>query len=128
VKGTNSENKPWRLGINKPVAGEESRELFTVIDIEDQSMATSGNYQNYYFVDDKLIGHTIDPRTGKPIISNLKSVSVLHEQCAIADAYATAFMVLGMDAVQIVEEDSSISAYFIYEDETDGELKGQFIE
>jgi thiamine biosynthesis lipoprotein len=128
VQGTNFSNEAWKLGVNYPVTGDQSNEIFKVLELKDQSIATSGNYQNYYYIGDELIGHTIDPRTGKPIINNLKSASVIHKHCAVADAYATAFMVLGMDAVEIVEQDTSLSAYFIYENEEDGKLTGLFVE
>jgi len=79
-------------------------------------MATSGNYQNYYVVNDSVIGHTLDPRTGKLVISDLKSATIIHSECAIADAYATACMVLGLEeSIKMIEADSSLSAFFIYE-------------
>ncbi len=127
TKGTNSEGKSWRIGINIPKVGSPANQFFEVIELTDQSMATSGNYQNYYYVDDVLIGHTIDPRNGRPVISNLKSATIIHKECAVADAYATACMVLGMEDSKImIEKDSSLSAYFIYEEA--GELKGVHIE
>jgi thiamine biosynthesis lipoprotein len=65
---------------------------------------------------DSILGHTLDPRKGYPAMNELRSVTVLHEQCAIADAYATAFMVMGLDSAKaIVEADSTLHAYFIYE-------------
>jgi thiamine biosynthesis lipoprotein len=127
VKGKNSENKSWQIGVNVPLVEANPNDFFKVLEVENVSMATSGNYQNYYIVDGKLIGHTIDPRTGKPIISNLKSASVLHTDCAVADAYATTCMVMGLDSAKLfVEADSSLSAYFIYEE--NNELKGIYIE
>jgi len=86
-------------------------------------MATSGNYQNYYVVDGNVVGHTMDPRTGFPIVSDLKSATVIHRSCAVADAYATACMVLGLDeSSKLIESDSSLQAYFIFEE--NGDLKG----
>ncbi len=126
VHGTNFRGEVWNLGINYPEVN-RSTEIFETIQLNNQSMATSGNYQNYYYIDDELIGHTIDPRTGKPIVSSLKSASVIHKHCAVADAYATAFMVLGLDAIPVIEQDSSLSAYLIYEDDS-GKLVGQFVE
>ncbi|HAV24983.1 MAG TPA: thiamine biosynthesis protein ApbE, partial [Bacteroidetes bacterium] len=102
-------------------------DFFKVLELEDVAMATSGNYQNYYTVGGRLVGHTLDPRTGQPVISNLKSATILHDYCAVADAYATACMVVGLDkATKWIEGNKSLSAYFIYEEE--GELKGVFVE
>jgi thiamine biosynthesis lipoprotein len=87
-----------------------------VLEIQTMAMATSGNYRNYFVMGDSILGHTLDPRKGYPAMNELRSVTVLHEQCAIADAYATAFMVMGLDSAKaIVEADSTLHAYFIYE-------------
>ena len=127
VKGQNIDGESWKLGINVPVIEANPQDYFKVMELENVAMATSGNYQNYYTVNNKVIGHTLDPRTGKAIISNLKSVSVLHLDCGVADAYATACMVLGLeDSKELIQSDSSLSAYFIYEE--DDELKGLFVE
>ena len=86
-------------------------------------MATSGNYRNYRIENGKKLAHTIDPRTGYPVNHNLLSATVIADDCATADAYATAFMVVGMEkAMEICRENSGIEAYFIYSDEN-GTLK-----
>lgn len=125
VKGKNSENSDWRMGINYPAVGHNG-EIFEVLDVSDIAIATSGNYQNYYYVNDSLIGHTIDPRTGEPIINQVKSASVLHARCAVADAYATAIMVLGADAIPLLEADTSLQAFIVVADDK-GELSGKWI-
>jgi thiamine biosynthesis lipoprotein len=126
VKGMNSSEKPWKLGINTPLIDANPLDFFEVIELENQALATSGNYQNFYVVDGNLIGHTLDPRSGKPIINELRSASVFHESCAVADAYATACMTLGLEeSKKIVSIDSSLSAYFIYEN--DSTLEGVFV-
>ena len=127
VKGHNAENKSWQVGINVPLVGANPNDFFKILELQNVSLATSGNYQNYYEVDGKVIGHTLDPRNGEPVISNLKSVSVLHDYCAVADAYATACMVMGLkESTKIIEQNSSLSAFFIYEEK--GELKGVYVE
>lgn len=126
VKGMNSSEKPWKLGINTPLIDANPLDFFEVIELENQALATSGNYQNFYVVDGKLIGHTLDPRSGKPIINELRSASIFHESCAVADAYATACMTLGLEeSKKLVLSDSSLSAYFIYEN--DSTLEGVFV-
>lgn len=122
-KGVNSKGTPWNIGVNIPEVGASPSDFFEVISLNNQSMATSGNYQNFYVVDGEVIGHTMDPRTGKPVISDLKSVTIMHNECAIADAYATACMVLGLDtSIALIEKDTSLSAYFIFEE--NGALTG----
>ncbi|MBO6516869.1 MAG: FAD:protein FMN transferase [Bacteroidia bacterium] len=123
TKGKNPSGKPWRIGINRPQIGASANDFFEVLELTNQSMATSGNYQNYYEVDGKVIGHTLDPRSGKPVITNLKSATIMHEECAVADAFATACMVLGVEkSTKLIESNPELSGYLIYEEE--GELKG----
>ena len=97
TKGMNQNNQLWKVGINTPLVGADPFNFFEIVELKDQALATSGNYQNFYIVDNELIGHTIDPQSGKPIINELRSASVLNKSCAVADAYATAFMTLGFD-------------------------------
>ena len=78
-------------------------------------MATSGNYRNFYYKNGKRYAHTIDPRTGYPIQHNILSATVIAKSCAQADAYATSFMVLGLDeAKKILERHPQLLAYLIY--------------
>ena len=80
-------------------------------------MATSGNYRNYYIKDGKRYAHTIDPHTGRPVQHSLLSATVIAPTCAMADAYATAFMVMGLDkAKAILAANNRLKAYLIYTD------------
>lgn len=92
VKGKNVDGHPWRVGIATPTA---QGGLQKVVALKDQAIATSGDYHNYFEKDGKRYSHTIDPRTGRPITHRLASVSVIHEECAYADALATAILVMG---------------------------------
>ena len=95
VKGKNAEGQAWRVGIERP-AGEGKRGVYKILNLSDMSVATSGDYRNRYVDQNgKVRSHTIDPSTGKPITHLLASVSVLHEDCMYADAWATALNVLG---------------------------------
>lgn len=87
----------WRIAIERPLIGGRDIERVVAMPVAGLSMATSGDYRNYYEVDGVRLSHTIDPRTGRPITHNLASASVLCATCAEADAYATALMVLGPD-------------------------------
>ena len=94
-----------------------------MLNVTNKAMATSGNYRNFYYKGGKKYAHTIDPATGYPVQHSLLSATVLADDCATADAYATAFMVMGMERAQkVLEKHPEILVYFIYSDNK-GELK-----
>lgn len=96
LKGTKEDNQPWRIAVEQP--SEDGVAVQQVISPGDMSMATSGDYRNYYEEDGQQFSHLIDPRTGYPIKHRLASVTVLNKDCMVADGYATAMMVLGTQA------------------------------
>ena len=112
-------NKPdgikWKVGIEKPAENiNDQRDLKAVVTLKDKSIATSGNYRKFYEEDGIRYAHTINPKTGYPVQHSLLSVSVMAESTAIADAYATAFMVMGLeDAKSHISKDPSLEAFFI---------------
>jgi len=115
--GVNAKGETWRIGINKPnnKGLYDDNDLEDVIHLKDKALATSGNYRNFYVKNGKRYAHTIDPHTGYPVQHSLLSSSVLANNCMTADAYATAFMVMGVEkAKKIVENDPNLEAYFIY--------------
>ena len=119
TKGVNERRVPWKIGVTKPSDDPlaESQELQTLLNLTDKALATSGNYRNFYYKDGKKYAHTIDPKTGYPIQHNILSATVIGQQCAVADAYATAFMVMGLDgAKKVLERHPELMAYFIYSD------------
>lgn len=93
--GRNESGQPWRIGVATP---DLTLGIQKVIQLNNLSTATSGDYRNYFEVEGVRYSHTIDPRTGRPISHKLASVTVLHDSCIVADAYATAIDVLGPDA------------------------------
>lgn len=95
VAGRSSRGGPWRIGAERPVEG--GRVVQRVLEMSGGAVATSGDYRNFYLEGGERVSHTIDPRTGRPVRHSLASVSVLHEECALADALATALLVLGPD-------------------------------
>ena len=124
TKGINPTRLPWRIGVTKPEDDSLGikQENQTVLNVTDKAMATSGNYRNFYYKGGKKYAHTIDPATGYPVQHSLLSATVLTKDCATADAYATSFMVMGMErAQQLLERHPELMAYFIYTDEK-GEL------
>ena len=120
VNGNSDKQVPWRVGINKPTDDSlnTSKELQDVINVTDIAMATSGNYRNFYYKNGKKYAHTIDPKTGYPVQHNILSATVLAKNCATADAYATSFMVMGLDgAKKVLEKHPELDAYLICSDE-----------
>ena len=126
TKGNNPDGKPWSIGVNKPVEDSTSinQEIQTILHMTDCAMATSGNYRNYYIsADGRKLAHTINPHTGYPVQHSLLSSTVIAPTCAIADAFATSFMVMGMEAAQkVLAKHPELQAYFIYSNEQ-GELQ-----
>ena len=119
TNGISPSRVPWRVGVSKPVEDslQTSKELQTVLNVTDLSMATSGNYRNFYYKGGRKYAHTIDPQTGYPVQHSILSATVLAKSCALADAYATSFMVLGLEkAKQVLERHPELMAYFIYSD------------
>lgn len=119
TEGLNEKGESWRIGINKPDDDSTSTntELQDIIAISGKAIATSGNYRNYYISDGRKIAHTINPKTGYPAQQDILSSTVLAPSCAEADAFATAFMVLGMEqAKQVLRRQPHLQAYFIYSD------------
>ena len=122
MRGMNQREEPWRIGVNKPVDDSLSvnGELQAVLKATDICLATSGNYRNFYYKGGRKYAHTIDPRTGYPVQHELLSATVLAKDCATADAYATSFMVLGLDSARLLlDRHPEMKAYLIYSDEKD---------
>lgn len=120
AKGKNAKNKIWTIGISKPDEGilVSTNNLQAVLQLPDLAMATSGNYRNFYIENQKKYAHTIDPKSGYPVQHSLLSATVLANDCMTADAFATAFMVLGMDlGIEIARQVPEIEVYFIYADD-----------
>ena len=119
--GRNQLNKYWSIGIENPSGGNKSNQIFAAIVYSDGgAVATSGNYRNFVDVNGKILGHTINPKTGFPIQTNVLSVTVLSNSCMMADAWATALMVMDYETgLKKVTENPDIKAVWIL-DEKDG--------
>ena len=125
--GNSEQRLPWKIGVTKPTddSAKVNQEIQTVLNVTDKAMATSGNYP-----------HTIDPKTGYPVQHSLLSATVLAKNCATADAYATAFMVMGIEkSRKLLERHPELMAYFIYSDAKGNlqvwyspSMKGKFVE
>lgn len=112
--GNNERGETWTIGIDDPTLSHQGKPI-AIVQVENRALATSGNYRNYYEVDGKRFSHTISPYTGFPVQHSLLSASVFAEDCMTADAYATAFMVLGVEeSIEILENEERLDAHLIY--------------
>lgn len=125
--GVNDKGNVWSIGINKPIEDstmQHTAEIQRVVQLDGKSLATSGNYLQYYYKDGVKYAHTIDPRTAKPVNHTLLSSSIIADDCMTADALATSCMVLGVDsAMSLIESLPNVEGYFIYSGEN-----GEYLE
>jgi FAD:protein FMN transferase len=124
-RGKNAKGENWKIGVDRPVEGNmiAGKELQAVLAVKTKSMATSGNYRRFYEKDGVKYAHSINPKTGYPVLSRLLSATVLADECITADAYATAFMVMGLEkSVTFLEQSDELEAYLVFSDE-DGNFK-----
>jgi len=121
AKGLNLEDTLWRIGIDKPMAGLENRELEAIVNLDNKALATSGNYRKFYEKGGMKFSHTINPKTGYPVEHNLLSATVIADDCGEADAFATVFMVVGLqETKKLLSENKNLEALLIYSDEDGG--------
>ncbi|GGE95670.1 FAD:protein FMN transferase [Kangiella profundi] len=110
--GVNLHGFPWRIAVEKPASGIHQQQLL-IVALSNNSIATSGDYRNYFEVNGQRFSHTIDPATGYPITHNLTSVSVIHPSNMYADAYATAFSVMGYDRTQQFAQQHQLPIFLV---------------
>ena len=109
--GVKRDGTAWRIGIESPEAA--GRSVYATVDVVGKAIATSGDYRNFYEEDGVRYAHIIDPRSGQPVRYSGASVTVLHDDCAIADAWATALSVVGPDAGYDLALREGIAALFV---------------
>jgi thiamine biosynthesis lipoprotein len=123
AKGVNMQDTLWRVGIDRPLADLKERELEAIVHLNNRSLATSGNYRKFYEKDGKKYSHTINPKTGYPVEHNLLSATVIAKECAFADAYATALMVMGLEqSKEFLKQHKELEALLIFSNDS-GELE-----
>ncbi|EAQ97893.1 Membrane-associated lipoprotein involved in thiamine biosynthesis [Congregibacter litoralis KT71] len=111
ASGVRPEGSLWRLAVESP---DPSKARFIeAIAVSDAAVATSGDYRNYFEYEGRRYSHLVDPRTGYPVAHDLVSVTVVHKNCMIADALATALIVLGQEAALALAEREGIAAHFV---------------
>lgn len=113
--GKKPDGSLWRTAIEDPTVEVFERKILAVLEITDKAVATSGNYRSYYVRNGRRYVHTLNPKTGYPIEHSLLSATVIADDCMTADAYATAFMVMGVDgARRILEANDALEGYLIF--------------
>ena len=118
ARGKNARGEAFRVGIEEPDPSLRQVRLAVVLD--DKALASSGNYRNYFEADGQRFAHTIDPKTGRPVRHPLQAVSVLHDTCGAADAWATALMAAGPDGAWTLAEENGLDVLLLVE--KDGEI------
>ncbi|MFT6998587.1 MAG: thiamine biosynthesis lipoprotein [Cryomorphaceae bacterium] len=119
AKGKNENEEHWRIGVDKPSSTAENRQLEAIVTLKDASLATSGSYRKFYEKDGRKYSHTIDPATGEPVNHNLLSATVLASNCTSADAFATAFMVMGVEGtIEFIaaHPEMNLQVFLIYDE------------
>lgn len=111
VRGRKPDGNAWRLAIEEPISS--GRQVNRIVALDDQAMATSGDYRNYYESEGTRYSHTIDPETGAPIRHGLASVTVIASDCMTADALATGFNVMGFERANALATRENMAVYFI---------------
>ncbi|SDD39883.1 FAD:protein FMN transferase [Ruegeria marina] len=119
TKGQNDKGEAWRIGIERPDQGAQSVQL--VVPVSDHGMATSGDYRNYFEHEGRRYSHILDPVTGRPVTHRTTSVTVIADTAMMADAWATAMLVLGLDEGLKIAEANELAVYFIERDVQGGE-------
>ena len=113
----------WRLGIEDPTKSLGQRSPKAIVELENKGMATSGNYRNFYVKEGIKYAHTINPKTGYPVEHSLLSATVFAEDCMSADAFATSFMVMGIEkSREVLNSIDGLEAFLIFSD-MEGDLQ-----
>lgn len=120
AKGVSNSGEKWRIGINRPERTSALDDIFAVVELTDQSIATSGNYRNYIESDGKVWAHVIDPYIGEPVLSDVVSSTVIANDCFMADALATAALVSGKEKSLLLFAEFDVQWYLILRDAEQG--------
>jgi len=116
AKGTKFEDVPWRVAIESP--DPVNRGIFKALSLRDKAVATSGDYRNFFESNGQRYSHTLDPRTGSPVDHTTVSVTVLADTAMVADGWATALNVLGLDEGLKLANERGLAALFISRTDT----------
>jgi len=120
--GLRADGKNWRVGINRPRKDAAFNEVYKAVSIANRAFATSGDYRNFFEINGVRYSHVIDPRSGYPVSNGVVSVSIIADNCTLADGLATAVMVMGAEkAIQLVNRLDNVECFIVVE-KSDGHL------
>jgi thiamine biosynthesis lipoprotein len=120
--GLRKDSKKWRIGINKPQKDAAINEVYKVVSLSNKAFATSGDYRNFFEIDRVRYSHVIDPRSGYPVANGIVAVSILANNCTLADGLATAIMVMGVEkGIPLVNRIDNVEGLIVVE-ASDGSL------
>ncbi|TAH19508.1 MAG: FAD:protein FMN transferase [Cytophagales bacterium] len=116
-KGKNEQGNVWTIGIANPQFEEKGgAEVQAIVKMDNKALATSGNYRKFYMKDGKKYAHTIDPKTGYPVLHSLLSATVFAQDAMSADAFATAMMVLGKEKAIALAKKEKLEIFLVYDE------------
>jgi thiamine biosynthesis lipoprotein len=120
--GLRTDGQRWRVGINRPQKDAAFNEVYKVVSVFNQAFATSGDYRNFFEINGVRYSHVIDPRSGYPVSNGVVSVSIIADNCTLADGLATAIMVMGVEkGIQLVNRLKNVECFIVVE-KSDGRL------
>ena len=118
AKGEKPNGDFWKIGIEIPEENSENRIYNRIVELKDEAVATSGNYRKFYELNGVKYAHSLNPQTGYPVKHSLLSTTVIASTAAAADAYATAFMVMGVnETLAFVKNHPDIKVYLMYDEQ-----------
>jgi thiamine biosynthesis lipoprotein len=114
--GFRKDGKRWRIGINRPQKDAAFNEVYKVVSLHNRAFATSGDYRNFFEIDGVRYSHIIDPRSGYPVSNGVVSVSVITDNCTLADGLATAILVMGVKkGIELVNRLDNVECFMVVE-------------
>ncbi|MEJ2101566.1 MAG: FAD:protein FMN transferase [Desulfobacterales bacterium] len=120
--GLRQDGRKWRVGINMPRKDAAINEVYKAVSISNEAFATSGDYRNFFEIDGRRYSHVIDPRTGYPVSNGVVSVSIIADNCTLADGLATAIMVMGTEkGIELVNRMQNVECFIVVQ-KADGTL------
>jgi thiamine biosynthesis lipoprotein len=122
VKGRKANGDDWRVGVEAPTP--LSRSVQKIIDIREtagSAVMTAGTYRNFFEENGQTYSHILNPKTGRPVTHHLRSVTIMHEDAAWADAWDTALLCVGEKEATRIAEENQLKALLIYDQ--DGKLQ-----
>lgn len=121
ASGLRKDGRQWRVGINLPDKNAAYSQVYKVVNLQDSALATSGDYRNYFELEQKRYSHVIDPRNGYPVNNGVVSVSIITDTCTLADGLSTAIMVMGLEkGLKLVNCLDGAECLIIIKDQTGG--------